>query len=223
MLWAWERPEDFSFLSRRDPGAPEVGVAYLQATLELRRGELVVRRRHGALRIPPAVVRLPVVRIEAGAGWVLDGGLQRGVRDALLAEAQAAGLGRLQLDFEALVSQRPFYRALLAALRQQLPSGFGLSITALASWCLGDRWLSALPVDEVVPMFYRLGPAGPELRAELARGRDLARECRAAHGLITDEPMVLPPTPRRLYLFSPTAWQPGALDAALARLGAPKE
>lgn len=223
MLWAWERPEDFTFLSRRDPGTPEVGVAYLQATLLLRRGALEVRRRQAALRIPPPVVRLPVVRIEAAFDCRLDEGLQREVRDALLAEAQAAGLGRLQIDFEALSSQRPFYRSLLAALRQQLPTGFGLSMTALASWCLGDRWLSALPVDEIVPMFYRLGRAGPELRRELARGRDLARECRAAHGLITDEPMVPPPTARRLYLFSPTTWRESALDAALARLDASKE
>jgi len=33
-----------------------------------------------------------------------------------------------------------------------------LSITALASWCAGDPWITGLPIDEAVPMLFRLGP-----------------------------------------------------------------
>jgi hypothetical protein len=224
MLWAWERPEDFGFLAERAAGEPgDVGVAYLQATILLRRGGLQLVRRRSALRIPPPVVRLPVVRVEAAADAVLDDHQRAELTAALLEQAAAADLGRLQVDFEALASQRSFYRGILAALRAKLPAGYPLSITALGSWCLSDRWLARLPVDEIVPMFYRLGREGPALRAALGRGTDLAPECRAAHGLSIDEPMVLPPSPRRLYLFSPTSWHNASFAAALARLRPSKE
>jgi hypothetical protein len=76
-------------------------------------------------------------------------------------------------------------------------------------------------VDEIVPMFYRLGEGGPRLRAELRRGTDLATECRRALGLITDEPLIPPPSPRRLYLFSPTPWTQAALSATRDKLDDP--
>ena len=122
------------------------------------------------------------------------------------------------MDFEALVSQRPFYRALLTELRQRLGPTYPLSITALSSWCISDPWLRGLPVDEVVPMFYRLGPQSKLLRQRLAEGRDFAAECQHAHGLITDEPLVLPPTRRRIYVFSPQAFTADSVAAVQTQL-----
>jgi hypothetical protein len=87
-------------------------------------------------------------------------------------------------------------------------------MTALASWCDGDRWMADLPVDEIVPMFYRLGPDDAAMREHLSRGHDLARECRTAHGYITNEPITPPPTPRRAYLFSPQPWKAGTFARA---------
>lgn len=230
MIWAWERAEDLRFLAGPTPSSTPsptpspsprpLGVAVLRAHVFLAGNQLAVRRRVGALRLPEGTVTLPVIRIEADRAPLptLDEAQRAALRQFLVAEARAMGLGRLQLDYEALASQRDFYARLLTELRTELGEGFVLSVTALASWCLGDRWMAELPVDEIVPMFYRLGREGPLLRARLRRGVDLAPECRGAHGLITDESMTPPPTPRRLYLFSPASWQPVALVRALDRL-----
>lgn len=219
LVWAWERNEDLSFLThdaRFDPTA--VGVASLRATLIIHPAGIEVRRRVGTLRVPSEVRELPVVRIEPDLNIQLDSHHRVELVALLLQESERAGLGRLQVDFEALRSQRTFYRDVLQDLRRKLGREYPLSITALSSWCLGDRWMQGLPVDEVVPMFYRLGKSGPALRQNLRSGRDLAAECRRAHGLITDEDIVAPPTPRRLYLFSPQPWTADRLAMATSQI-----
>ena len=50
----------------------------------------------------------------------------------------------IQIDFDATKSERSFYRELITDLRQRLPANVHLSITALASWCMDDDWLSDL-------------------------------------------------------------------------------
>lgn len=222
VLWAWERAEDLRFLSSLP--ADSIGVAYLHASVSLYGPSVIVHRRAASLQVPAGSWQLPVVHIEADRAPlpILQEGQRKELLRVLLVESARAGNGRLQLDFEARPSQRAFYRQLLFELRRELGPRFPLSITALASWCLGDRWLADVPVDEIVPMFYRLGEGGPRLRAELRRGSDLAAECRRALGLITDEPMVPPPSPRRLYLFSPAPWTLASLDSARAKLGGPR-
>jgi len=214
MVWAWDRAEDLRFLGERR----DVGVAYLAATLHV--GEHVrVQRRHGSLRVPPQTPLEPVVRVEVERDAPLDAPQRRAMLEAIRAEAALAGQGRLQLDFEATASQRAAYTQLLVALRAALGPRYRISVTALASWCLGDRWMASLPVDEVVPMFYRMGAEARGLRDAFAAGEDLAPECRRAHGLITDEPAVGPPSPRRLYLFAPSPWRPALLARELGALG----
>jgi hypothetical protein len=219
VLWAWDRAEDLRFLSALPEQA--VGVAYLQAKVVLHGPSVIVYRRAASLQLPAVSWQLPVVHIEAARDPlpVLQEGQRRELLRVLRLEAERAAKGRLQIDFEAKASQRSFYRQLLFELRRELGPRFPLSITALTSWCLRDRWLGDAPVDEIVPMFYRLGEAGPRLRAELQRGTDLAPECRGALGLITDEPMTPPPTPRRLYLFSPGSWSRESLTSARHKLG----
>lgn len=219
LLWAWERPTDLQFLAT-DPRLSQaaIGVASLRATLLIHGAGIEVRSRKATLQLPPHIVQVPVVRVEAAADARFDAAQQTQLADALLQQAQTAALGRLQVDFEALVSQRPFYRALLSELRQRLGPTYPLSITALSSWCISDPWLRGLPVDEVVPMFYRLGPQSKLLRQRLAEGRDFAAECQHAHGLITDEPLVLPPTRRRIYVFSPQAFTADSVAAVQTQL-----
>ena len=60
MLWAWEHPEDLSFI---DPH--KVGVAFLASTLYLRGDDVLVRPRVQPMRVPPGTVLLAVARIEA--------------------------------------------------------------------------------------------------------------------------------------------------------------
>lgn len=202
VLWAWDRPEDLTFLA---PG--EAAVAALAGTVDLAVDasgvlRLVVTPRRGALRVPTAIETLAVVRIEAppGSGPLAPGHAQE------VAEAIEALIpqGNLQFDFDATVSQRPFYRALLARL---VRPGRQLSIVALASWCLGDPWLDDLPITEAVPMLYRMGPDGPAIRAGLERGDDFrARRCRRSVGVSDDEPVPRLPDGRRPWLFSQRSW-----------------
>jgi len=53
----------------------------------------------------------------------------------------------VQIDFDARRSQRRFYVRLLRDLRRRMPPSLPLSITALASWCAYDDWLSGLPIE----------------------------------------------------------------------------
>lgn len=202
MLWAWERPERLDFI---DPA--KVGVAYHAVTFRLAGEQVVPHPRRQPLKVPPGTHVLPVARIEVEYGTAL-GEAQRSTLVRSLAELlQQRGARALQLDFDARVSERPFYRELLHALRAALPSGTHLSMTALASWCLYDDWLEGLPVDEVVPMVFRMGADRAAVRAELARRGDfLSPRCRRSVGFVTDEPVPALPGGRRRYWFNPRSW-----------------
>ncbi|MDX1997739.1 MAG: hypothetical protein SF066_08455 [Thermoanaerobaculia bacterium] len=212
VLWAWDRPEDLTFLV---PG--EAAVAALAGTVELAVDasgalRLVVTPRRGALRVPTAVERLAVVRLEAPPGSAV---LTPDHADEVAGAIEAlVPRGDLQLDFDATVSQRPFYRALLARLARP---GRQLSIVALASWCSGDPWVDALPISRAVPMLYRMGPDGPAIRAGLLRGEDFrAAVCRRDLGVADDEPVPQLPAGRRLWLFSERPWTRESFRSLLA-------
>jgi hypothetical protein len=149
------------------------------------------------------------------------------LRAALASHLAAYGLRRnvraLQLDFDATQSQQAFYRGILQALRSQLPPSLPLSITALVSWCGPHSWLHTLPIEEAVPMEFRMG--GPRARAFAAstHPRYALRYpiseplCRGSLGLSTDEPWpasissLNPST--RVYLFAPRPWRPAEFAA----------
>jgi hypothetical protein len=133
------------------------------------------------------------------------------------------GVSTLQIDFDATQSQQPFYRSILELLRPQIPRTLPLSITALLSWCGPHSWLHTLPIDEAVPMEFRMG--GPRALALAGSARPrypipypiTEPLCRTSLGLSTDEPWpaslaTLNPS-TRVYLFAPRPWQPAALTA----------
>ncbi|HUI56816.1 MAG TPA: DUF3142 domain-containing protein [Bryobacteraceae bacterium] len=200
-LWAWERPENLEFL---DPHS--TGIAFLARTVCLRDGAVSVRPRFQPLRYPPGAVLMAVVRVEPR-----DSSLPP-VEAASAAIAQAAaisGVRALQVDFDATLSERPFYRRLLADLRARLPQAMPLSMTALTSWCESDNWIAGLPVAEAVPMLFRLGP-GERPRREFRPAL-----CRSSAGVSTDEPLHAPPSAPRLYIFNPRPWTSATFQAAL--------
>jgi hypothetical protein len=213
ILWAWERPED---LRRIDPQT--VGVAYLAATLLLRQETVAVRPRLQPLYVPPATALMPVVRLEVDTASPPTFQVSQRARIVaeLVAIRQAARSPALQIDFDARVSARAFYRALLHDLRRALPDTIRLSITALASWCLGDPWLTDVPIDEAVPMLFRLGVDRQHVRGHLQAGGAL--RCltpQQSLGIATDEPLPRVPSGQRLYIFSPHAWSPETLRTAM--------
>lgn len=216
VLWAWERPEDLSFL-----GSADIAIAYLWGTVRLSAAGCEVLGRRQPLRVPAGARRMPVVRVEVPVPLSATTlGLRRDVLVEVITSA-AADADAVQVDFDARHSERGFYADVLRRARSHLPRGTRLSITALASWCWGDPWIGATPVDEAVPMLFRMGVEGPALRARLARGDDIPVEaCRSAYGLSTDEPIPRVRPGRTVYLFHPRPWSRDAYEAARARLGA---
>jgi len=63
LLWAWERPENFSFLKPE-----ESGVVVLAGTISLHGDAVDVRPRMQPVVIPAGVVAFPVIRIETDRG-----------------------------------------------------------------------------------------------------------------------------------------------------------
>src|SRR4029077_8796850 len=94
------------------------------------------------------------------------------IAGAIARLAKTQGVQGIQIDFDATVSQRALYTAILRDLRGKIPNEMPISITALASWCFGDTWLDALPIDEAVPMLFRMGVDDRNIRLRLARGED---------------------------------------------------
>lgn len=186
--------------------------------------ESMVLRAHGVERggrqrplpLPAGIGVTPVIHVEAGPDSPDDHTPEQ--REAVLAAVRrhagvaAAGSGWLQLDFEAPRRQREAYRALVAGVREALPDGVRLSVTALAHWCTQGEWLDHLPVDEVVPMLYHLGPHADDWRRRFEQPSPtapLARRCRGpAMGFSIQDP----PSPRliarteRPYWFHEGAW-----------------
>jgi hypothetical protein len=212
VFWAWERPCDLDSI---DPRA--IGVAPLVLTVRLDDAGLALLPRRQPLRFPPGAPLVFVARVETDPRRppCLDDNLATRTAAAIADFAGGPDAAAVQVDFDATVSEREFYRDLLEALRQRVPARIPLSITALASWCIGDRWLAGLPIDEAVPMLFRMGVDDREVRQRLAAGEDFAEPlCRASVGLATDEPAPRFPTGRRRYLFLSDGCGPAAVRQA---------
>jgi hypothetical protein len=217
VLWAWEWKQDLRFLTDR----PGVEVAFLAATIELEVGGPRVLVRRQPLWVPPRQRVTAVVHLEADHGGpVLGPVARRQVVEAFLAAAALPRVQAVQSDFDAPASLRADYTRLLAEVRAALPSGVGLGMTALGSWCSGDDWLGAVAgsVDEIVPMLFSMGRGGREVWQQIAADGDLrSPHCRSSLGLATYEEHPPVPRGRRLYLFHRGPWTEAAFERALAK------
>ena len=207
ILWAWERPEDLTFL---DP--ERYGVAFLAQTLILNGDDVVFRPRRQPLKVSPATKLIAVTRIESskitGTGAALSNAQIAKLVSLVLHTQQLENVVAVQIDFDVTKSERSFYRQLLEKLRLNLPQHVPLSMTALASFCVGDRWLDGLPVDEVVPMIFRMGLDNEKIRNLIAAGNDFREPlCRTSYGVALDEPVTVRfAEARRLYVFNNRSW-----------------
>ncbi len=212
VLWAWERREDLSFIDPR-----QIAVAYLARTLVLSGGRVILRPRFEPLTVPERTMLIPAARLEIDRlSPPLLSPAQRSEAARIIAAMAVAVPPEIQVDFDATVTQRAFYRDLLADVHDRLPPSTILSMTALASWCMGDDWLGELPVDEIVPMLYRMGRDGPDITSYLRGGRNfVSARARQSVGLSTDEPVSGLAAGKRLYLFSARRWTPIGLKRAI--------
>jgi hypothetical protein len=215
MLWSWDHSEDLRFLDSRD-----TGVAFLAATLTLRGESVDLAPRHNPLALPQGVRRVAVAHVEIDRAEppIVSGEQLRRFVEALAAVGEEVPNRVLQVDYEAVASQRGFFIDAVAALRRRLP-GAALSVTALASWCANESWTGRLAADEVVPMLFRMGYDGRRVRSLLAGGGDFrSDECRSSVGVAIDElPASLPPG-RRVYVFSPRRWTPQSYEMVRTRI-----
>jgi hypothetical protein len=212
-VWAWQRPELLEFL---DPN--QVGVAYLDQTLYVR-DYVKAEPRVQPLRVPFGTRVIAVVRIEMPAGYSSASEENKAkIVAALLLSARRGGVSALQVDFDAVKSQRAFYRDVLVHLRQQMPPRMPLSITALASWCAYDNWIADLPVDEAVPMLFRMGRERGlfDRRGPAAVIREPL--CSSSLGLSTDEPWPAETKGKRLYVFHGRSWTEQTLTNVFTRV-----
>lgn len=216
-LWAWERREDL-----RKVDVSRVAVAVLDRTVTIGLTVWSQPRRNPAL-LPEGVTRIAVVRIEAARGAVLNGANRDAAVEAILMSARepadgAPKIAALQIDFDATRSQRAFYRSLLRELRAQMPASMPLSITALASWCSRDRWLGEVPIDEAVPMMFRMEPDRRKGPADAEEFRIREPLCEGAVGVSTTEPWPEDIAGRRVYVFSDNGWQADSAEDVERRL-----
>lgn len=220
MLWAWERPEDLRSL---DPA--KVGVAYLCQTLTVHGDRVVRSPRLQPLLIPPGTTLMAVTRIEVDPATPLapSKALRDSITDAVLHELRPGVLG-IQSDFDAKLSERPFYAELLWELRRRMDPAMPLSMTALASWSFTDDWIKDLPVDEAVPMCFDMGADAPFILARLRAHHDFTDPL-ARHGTGVGLQQSLPWIPgrpfarRRVYVFSHQPWTSTTLHNAIQRYG----
>jgi len=192
-------------------------VAFYAGSVTFAGSQTLFLPRRQPLLVLPAVPLTAVFRIENRQA-AAPGGRQLSESIEVIARSFAGrGITGLQLDFDCRASERPFLEGLVEGLKRRLPPSTALSVTVLASLSHAGSWIDTLPVDEAVPMLFRMGPDDYLVRKQLA-GRSFlkAAACRKAVGLSLDEP--LPPAAylkeRRIYLFNPHPWTGEALDRA---------
>ena len=222
MLWAWERPEDLSYINPR-----HVGVAYLAQTITLSGNDSLIHRRTQPLQLPSGTKVEAVTRIEIDPRKqpVYTEQQRQVIVDSIVKLTRMHKVNAVQIDFDARENERQFYTDILKQLRPQLPDRVGLSITALVSWCLYDQWLASLPVDEAVPMMFRMGRDHGKVLVHFRNRRGYAHSiCNQSLGISLDEPQVnavmkqmvaRQPAPPRVYVFSPTRWTKEAAARAV--------
>lgn len=212
-VWAWEREEDLRFL---DP--QKFGVAYLAQTLTLAGTEVAFRPRRQPLEIADGAYIIAVTRIETEKSRerraLLTDEQNHKLVERIKMTLDFPNVRAVQIDFDATVSERPFYRKLMKELRASIPAETPLTMTALASWCVGDAWFNDMPVDEAVPMAFVMGADDRAIRDFLAKGNDWREPlCQGSYGISVDEPIESPlRSGRRIFYFKNSPWQKGDLE-----------
>jgi hypothetical protein len=219
VLWAWERPENLKTLDSN-----RFAVAFLAQTLTLKNDEVILNPRHQPLDVSPETKLMAVTRIESqkntGEHAALSDSQRKKIVELVLRTMQLRNVSAIQIDFDATSSERDFYRALLHDVRAKLPDNLALSMTALASFCVGDRWLSDLPVDEAVPMMFRMGADDKSIKNLVSSGEDFGELlCQKSYGIAVDEPLDIQFKPgRRVYVFNDRSWKPSDISSLKERL-----
>lgn len=209
ILWAWEHPENISNLPSN------TGIAYWAETICLHDNDFSVLPRLQTLTIPKHIPLEAVVRIEVRPHTILKFSDQtmNNLAQAIIRPTLNCKVQSLQIDFDTKLDERQLYKNLLQKVRTVLPKNISLSMTALASWSLGDNWLNGLPVNNIVPMFFTMGVGKNESLAYLKVNKNRLTLLQKCVGVSVAEPEIwkilkesLPQMPAKIYIFSPRPW-----------------
>lgn len=213
-LWAWERPDDLRWLA-----GSGVGVAVLDRTITIHGPRIDIALRRQPLRVAPDSRLTAVVRIETDHN-ATDLALVPRVAAEIAEAARMPRATAVQIDFDARLSERPFYVAVLHDVRARVQRPLRVSMTALASWCMDDPWIEEGVVDEIVPMLFQMGPDARRVVTRLQEDRRWpVRACNSARGVSTDEPWANLPAARMTYIWRGSdASGVSGVPALLARL-----
>ncbi len=213
ILWAWERPEDLRFIDTK-----QYGVAFLAQTITLETDNVLPKPRRQPLETAPGTYIIAVTRIETkkGSAERPTFTLEMATKVATLVKntLYLPNVKGVQIDFDAVVSERSFYRSMMEELKKQLPPETPLTMTSLASWCTGDAWFNDFPVDEAVPMAFQMGADDEKIKNYLRNGNDWNEPlCRGSYGISVDDPVGVELKPnRRVYYFCDSPWNATDLD-----------
>ncbi|HRI04650.1 MAG TPA: hypothetical protein PLL77_12980 [Pyrinomonadaceae bacterium] len=213
VLWAWERPEDLRFIDTK-----QYGVAFLAQTLTLETDNVLPKPRRQPLETAPGTYIIAVTRIETKKGSAerptFTPEMATKVASLVKNTLDLPNVKGVQIDFDAVVSERNFYRSMMKELKNQLPPETPLTMTSLASWCTGDAWFNDFPVDEAVPMAFQMGADDEKIKNYLRNGNDWNEPlCRGSYGISIDEDIGVELKPkRRVYYFSNSAWKSADIE-----------
>ena len=221
ILWAWERPEDLRFL---DP--KEFGVAFLAQTIFLDKDGVSPKPRRQPLEVAPGTYMIAVTRIETNKDGTKRPSFSPEMASKVVSLVKNTldlpDVKGIQIDFDAVVSERDFYRRFMNKLAAEIKSSdeaaktnnsspitiHSLTMTSLASWCTGDAWFNDFPVDEAVPMVFQMGADSDKIKTYLRNGNDWQEPlCRGSYGIsLAESKLDGIKEGRRIYYFKNTSW-----------------
>jgi hypothetical protein len=213
-LWAWDAPEDLSFL-KNEPTT----VAYYAGTITLKPREVLFCPRSKPIKAPAGLDLYPVFRIENSSQMAPPDSEAKEIVEIVSAvmnvkDNRGHFVHDVQIDYDATTSDRAFYVHLLKALRQNLPTKTHIAITALASWAMHDRWLPPGIADEGIVMLFSMGSENEILKSTGKKRWSVGDGIDTSVGISVNEPLTnallsrqnVIQSARRLYIFNSIPW-----------------
>ncbi len=200
VLWSWQRADDLSFV---DKG---VVVAPLVASIFVDKNGVSVQPRTNVLKLAKKTQIIPVIRLEIPPHIHVNDVHIDTIVHRINSFIVSCKSDAIQIDFDAAKSQRLLYEKLLTKLHVSLPN-IKISITALASWCVGDTWIDKLPITHAVPMLYNLGAHADDFKKYFTdKKKWKAAKCQCHIGFEESDIFTKPPRGWHVYVFNNKAW-----------------
>jgi hypothetical protein len=214
-LWAWDAPENLNFLKNEN-----TAVAYYAGTITLQPKTVLFSPRRKRLETPAGLFSYPVFRIENPSQTAPPESAAREIVNILTAymdlKAKRGDVVQdVQIDYDAAKNERTFYVHLLKTLRQSLPPKTHITITALTSWAMYDRWLPPGIADEAIVMLFSMGSEKTVLTSLGKSALSVGDGIPTSIGISVNEPLTNALLSRQnviqnaehIYIFNSMSWK----------------